>query len=132
MCRTVLSHEWKNATIRGLSNDEKMIKLKVIAQSKEQSNGLTANSEALTLDWKVTPVIDDEGYAFIEIPEKGTKSGIKSDITLTLEVPTNALYSIASIKVPEGTELEIVGIWISSHKNKDNEIVKLNKQRMLD
>ena len=124
---TVLtSHEWKNATIRGLSNDEKMIKLKVIAQSKEQSNGLTANSEALTLDWKVTPVIDDEGYAFIEIPEKGTKSGIKSDITLTLEVPTNALYSIASIKVPEGTELEIEeNHKISSQKNKDNnEIVE--------
>ena len=63
--RTVLtSDEWENATIRGLSNDEKMIKLRVIAQSKEQSNGLTANSEALTLDWKVTPVIDDEGYDY--------------------------------------------------------------------
>ena len=44
--RTVLtSDEWENATIRGFNNDERMIKLKVIAQSKEQSNGLTANSE---------------------------------------------------------------------------------------
>ena len=46
--RTILtSDEWEVATIRGLSDDERMIKLNVIAQSKEQSNGLTANSEAL-------------------------------------------------------------------------------------
>ena len=70
--------------------------------------------------------MDDEGYAFIEIPERGTKAGSRSDSTLTGEVPTNALYSIASIKIPEGTELEIEeNHKISSQKNKDNtEIVE--------
>ena len=51
-----------------------MVKFNVLAQSKEQSNGLTADSETVEFDWNVTPVIDDGGY-ILEVPDEGTRSG---------------------------------------------------------